>query len=138
MNNNIEKVFIDSDVILDVLLDRKPFVFYSQHFLGLVESNVFEGFTSSLILANCHYIVSNRVNKQAADKSIQNLRAILTVLTFSDKEISESLSSGFRDFEDGIQYYIALNNGIGTIVTRNISDYPVGKIKIIQPAEIIE
>ena len=138
MKDNIENVFVDSDVILDVILDRKPFVYYSQHFLGLIESNAFKGYTSSLILANCHYIVSNKKNKATADKSIQHLRSILNILPFTDKEISESLSSGFKDFEDGIQYYIALNNSIDMIVTRNSADYHVGTIKIVTPAGIIE
>ena len=137
MNMNREKIFIDSDIILDVLLYRQPFVNCSRHFLALVESNVYSGFTSTLIMANCHYIVSNQKDKNTADECIQYLASILSVLPFTDKELSESLSSGFRDFEDGMQYYIALNNGIQKIVTRNISDYPKGRLDICTPVELI-
>ncbi|MBI9105260.1 MAG: PIN domain-containing protein [Spirochaetales bacterium] len=135
---NKGKVFIDSDVILDVLMNREPHVHFSQQFVALVEANVFEGFTSALILANCHYIISNQMNKTVADVCIQQLRSFLKVLPFTDKEIGESLSSGFKDFEAGVQYYIAVNNRINTILTRNTADYRMAAgVKIISPKEFI-
>ncbi len=118
-----KKIFIDTDVILDLVFERKPFFYDSQKILSLVEKNYFTGFTSSLILANCYYIINSNKNKDAAQKTIAKLRSILTVLPFTDKEIGESLNSNIKDFEDGIQYFIAVNNGINTIITRNIQDY---------------
>lgn len=131
------EVFIDSDVILDVLLKREPYFAASQTVLGLAESNKLRGYTSTLIVANCFYIIDNQKNQTIARKSIAKLRSILHVLPFSDKEIGESLNSTFNDFEDGIQYYIALNNNIQTIITRNTSDYKdVGSI-VMSPTEYL-
>jgi predicted nucleic acid-binding protein len=132
------KIFINSDVILDVLLEREPFVYFSQHLLALVETHLFEGYTSALILANCHYIVSSKKNKSVADICLQYLRSFLKVLPFTDRELAESLSSGFKDFEDGVQYYIALNNGISAVVTRNAVDYSrASGVNVISPKELI-
>ncbi len=118
-----EKIYIDTDVLLDVVFERKPFFYDSQKILALIEKNYFIGFTSSLILANCYHIICSNKNENIAVKAISKLRSILTILPFTDKEIGESLNSKIKDFEDGIQYYITINNGLDTIITRNISDY---------------
>jgi len=132
-----EKIFIDTDVILDVAFERKPFFYHSQKILSLVEKNYFTGFTSSLILANCYYIISNNKNRNIAQKTISKLRSILTILPFTDKEIGESLNSNISDFEDGVQYFIAVNNGLDTIITRNIRDYKKVNINVFLPNDFL-
>jgi len=117
------KIFVDSDILLDVLLERYPHFESSQKIVALVEKCVLQGYTSSLILANCFYIIENNFSTAKAVGAIQKIRSLFEVLPFSDKEIGESLSSNFTDFEDGIQYFIASNNNINTIITRNIKDY---------------
>ncbi len=133
-----KKIFIDTDVILDLVFERKPFFYDSQKILTLVEKNYFTGFTSSLILANCYYIINSNKNKYIAQKTIAKLRSILTVLPFTDKEIGESLNSNIKDFEDGIQYFIAVNNGINTIITRNIQDYKKVDINVFMPNDFLK
>ena len=132
------KIFIDTDVILDIAFERKPFFYDSQKILSLVEKNYFIGFTSSLILANCYYIISSNKSKNIAQKTISKLRSILTVLPFTDKEIGESLNSNMKDFEDGIQYFIAVNNGLDTIITRNIQDYKNVDINVFMPNDFLK
>ena len=132
-----EKIYIDTDVILDVVFERKPFFYDSQKILSLIEKNYFIGFTSSLILANCYYIISSNKNENIAAKTISKLRSILTILPFTDKEIGESLNSNIKDFEDGIQYFITINNGVDTIITRNISDYKNIDINVFMPNDFL-
>ncbi len=132
-----EKIFIDADVILDVVFERKPFFYHSQKILSLVEKNLFEGFTSSLILANCYYIVQHTKNKDVALKTISKLRSILTILPLTDKEIGESINSNMNDFEDGVQYFIAVNNGVDIIITRNIQDYKNVNIRVFLPNDFL-
>ncbi|MHB1377115.1 MAG: PIN domain-containing protein [Candidatus Humimicrobiaceae bacterium] len=133
----IEKLFIDTDIILDIVLKREPFFPDSQRLLSLIESNYFSGFTSSLILANCYYIISSNKDKKTALKTISKLRSILNVLPFTDKEIGESLSSDIDDFEDGVQYFIALNNSMNSLITRNISDYKGLDINVLTPKDFL-
>lgn len=132
-----EKLFIDTDIILDVILKREPPFYDSQKILSLIEKNYFLGFTSSLIIANCYYIICCNTDKKTALKTISKLRSILSVLSFTDKEIGESLNSSINDFEDGVQYFIALNNGINTIITRNISDYKYLSINVLTPKDFL-
>lgn len=132
------KIFLDSDVLLDILLKREPHFDHSQKLLALIENSRIEGHTSSLILANCYYIVENNKDKSTAEKAIRKLRSILIILPFTDKEIGESLSSNFKDFEDGVQYFITINNGIDTIITRNVDDYKLANIKVLSPIEFLK
>ena len=133
----IEKLFIDTDIILDIVLKREPFFPDSQRLLSLIESNYFSGFTSTLILVNCYYIISSNKDKKTALKTISKLRSILDVLPFTDKEIGESLNSNINDFEDGVQYFIALNNSINNLITRNISDYKGLDINVLTPKDFL-
>ena len=132
-----EQIFLDTDVILDLVFERKPFFYDSQKLFSLIEKNYFNGFTSTLIVANCYYIISSNKDKIIAAKTISKLRSILTVLPFTDKEIGESLNSGFKDFEDGVQYFITVNNKLDIIITRNISDYKNVDINVFMPNDFL-
>lgn len=133
----IEKLFIDTDIILDIVLKRDPFFSDSQKVLSLVERNYFSGFTSSLVIANCYHIINSNTDEKTAIKTISKLRSILNVLPFTDKETGESLNSALKDFEDGIQYFVALNNGINNLITRNISDYKDLDINVLTPTDFL-
>ncbi len=132
-----EEVFIDTDVILDLVFERDPFFVDAQKIMALIERNEIVGYTSSLILANCYYIISSNRNRNVAAKTLSKLRSILQILPFTDKEIGESLNSNMKDFEDGVQYFIAINHGLRTIITRNISDYKGVDINIFLPNEYL-
>lgn len=131
------EIFLDTDVILDLVFEREPFAADALKIFNLIEKNQLQGFTSSLILANCHYIVSNNMNRSVAAKTIAKLRALLTVLPFTDKEIGEALNSNMKDFEDGVQYFIAVNNGLETIITRNVADYKNVAVNVFLPADYL-
>jgi predicted nucleic acid-binding protein len=131
------KLFIDTDVILDVLLERQEFLPHSREILARAERNRIRGYTSTLILANCYYILSSGGQGRMAAAAISRLRSILEVLPFTDREIGESLNSSFRDFEDGVQFFIALNNGLDMIITRNTSDFRDSSIAVLSPAEFL-
>jgi predicted nucleic acid-binding protein len=132
-----KKIFLDTDVILDIAFKRQPHFIYSQEVLSLIEKNVFSGFTSSLVIANCYYIISSNKDDKTALKTISKLRSILTILPFTDKEVGESISSDIKDFEDGIQYFICVNNKISNLITRNITDYRDVDMNILTPKDFL-
>jgi predicted nucleic acid-binding protein len=131
------KLFLDTDVILDVVFKREPHFTDSQKVMSLVEKDLLYGYTSSLIIANCYYIISSNKDDSTALKTILKLRSIMKILPFTDKEIGESLSSDIKDFEDGIQYFICINNNIGYMVTRNIADYRDVDINVLTPKDFL-
>ena len=91
-----------------------------------------------MVLANIYYVINKIASHQKAIDAIRKIRAIVTVLSFTDKEIGESINAEFRDFEDGVQYFIALNSKIEYIVTRNVRDFKKGSLNILTPAEYLK
>lgn len=131
------RVFLDTDVILDCVLDRPGFGEEATAILNLCEAGGVEGLTSTLILANCHYVFSKQETAAKSRDVISRLRALLTVCPVGDRELSEALVSKFRDLEDGIQYFTALNNAADVIVTRNIRDFKYSSLPILLPREFL-
>ena len=133
-----DKIFIDTDIFLDTLLARKPYYAFSNQILSLCEYNEVKGFTSCLVIANIYYILNKLTNRKKAIHAVSTIRAIIRVLPCTDKEIGESINSEFKDFEDGLQYFIAINNDINCIITRNIKDFKKSSISIVSAEQYLE
>lgn len=133
----MEKVFVDSDIILDLLMKREPYYAASVKLFGLIENKKIEGYVSSLIFSNLFYIIKKLENKEKAINSLKKLKILLNILPIDNKIIELGLTSNFKDFEDSLQYYAAIENGIKTLITRNINDYKSAKINIYTADEYI-
>ncbi len=133
----MKKIFIDTDVFLDTILNRKPHCEFSNKLINLCEKNEIGGYTSSLVIANIYYIINKIASRQKAIHAISKIRSLAAVLSFTDKEIGESINAEFGDFEDGAQYFIAVNNKIDCIITRNTKDFQKANISILTPREFL-
>ncbi|KAF1028402.1 MAG: hypothetical protein GAK29_00037 [Acinetobacter bereziniae] len=133
-----ERIFIDSDVILDVALARQPFVEASQIVLALCEKGQFTGCISSNSIANIYYILRKLGGDEKARLFIQQLLKFLVIIPVDHVGISQALVSKFSDFEDAIQYFSALSFGCHKIVTRNIKDYKFAEISVVSPSFFVE
>ena len=130
-----EKVFIDSDVILDVALARNPFFPASKMILAMAENNFIIGSISSNCIANIYYILRKLGGDIKAREFISNIVKYISVITINHQSVLKALKSKFSDFEDALQYYSALENQCEYIITRNIEDYKNSKINILLPEE---
>ena len=130
------KAYIDSDVILDVLLGREEFMSSSSQIINNCEIREMDGHTTVLALANIFYIL-NRYSSSNAKKAIQTLREILGILPVTDRELGKALSSDFRDVEDGIQYFTAEYHGCEIIITRNKKDFSYSRLRVLTPNEYL-
>lgn len=133
-----KKIFIDTDIFLDTTLQREPYSRFADKLIGLCERNEIIGYTSSLVIANIYYIINRFSTHKKAVDAVRKIRSIITVLPFTDKEIGESLNSVFKDFEDGAQYFIAVNHNISCLVTRNTKDFKKADITILSPEEYLQ
>ena len=118
----MDKIFVDSDIILDVIQERE---FYKEavELFTLIEENKVKGFVSPLIFANLYYILRKYEDNEFARKVLIRLKALFNIVTINEKTIELALSSEFKDFEDAIQYYSALESDINYLITRNKKDY---------------
>lgn len=131
-------LFVDSDVILDVLEKREPFYDYSAQILTLGDEKKVQLFTTSLVIANIYYIMRKHLGIQKAKENLRKLRIIVNVMSVNEKEVDLALNSELSDFEDALQYFTALNNKIDFIITRNTKDYKNPKLIVQTPQEYIE
>lgn len=133
----MHKIFLDSDVLIDVFARRDPFYEPAARVLTLIDQNRIEGFTSPLVFANIHYILSKLANKDIALNSLRKLKSMIRIIPMDDQIIDLALDSNFTDFEDAIQYHTAKSESIGFIITRNKKDFKNSNIAVCTPEEYL-
>lgn len=136
--NMSKLIFVDSDVILDVLEKREPFYSYSAQILTLGDEKKIKLVTTSLVFLNVYYLLRKHLGIDKAKESLRKLRVIVDVISVNAKEVDLALNSEMSDFEDALQYFTALNSKIGFIITRNVRDYKNPKLIVQTPQEYIE
>ena len=129
----MNKVFVDSDVILDLLAHRVPHFHISALLFTFADMNKIELYTSPTVFCNVFYILRKELGIEKAKESLRKLRLIVKVIDSSEKTIDSALNSVFSDFEDAIQYYTAQNHKLTTIVTRNVKDYKNSNLSVETP-----
>lgn len=128
------KVFVDTDIVLDVLTRREPFYAPAARVFSLAAEKRIELFISPVLIANLFYILRRRIGNEDAINAIRKLRILSKVAPVDEEIVDLVLSSGFKDMEDGFQYYSALKMGIPVLLTRNEKDF-VGKELAIMNCE---
>jgi len=128
------KLFIDSDIILDVLAERDKFYEPAAEIFDLGYEKKVDLYTTAVVLANVFYIVRKKHGTEKSIGQLIKLRLIMKVLPVNEKTVDAVLTSKIKDFEDGLQYFSAKENGIQIIITRNVKDYKEKDV-FIQTAE---
>ncbi len=131
------RVFVDSDVILDFMLDRPPFAEPAQLLFSMAENGKIKLFTSATVFSNCYYLLS-RVGSHG--KVIEKLTTLSTLFDFTLLErqvVIDALQSSFRDFEDALQNFSAAMSEIQILITRNIRDYKWSSLSVMTPEQFL-
>ena len=134
----MEKVFVDTDIILDLLAKREPFYIHAAMLFSAADRNEIKICVSSLSFANLNYILSKELSVTEAKKKLFKFKTLVTVLAVTDKVIELALSSDFKDFEDGIQYFTAIEEGIQTLLTRNLKDFKSAEISVMTAEQFLK
>lgn len=135
----MDKVLIDTDVILDFFFDRKPFSEYSSQVIGLCESDKIKGFVTPVIYSNVYYLLRRTARHDKVIEKLKQLLMITDVLLMDKEVVLNALNSGFKDFEDSLQNFAAMKNGeIDVILTRNLKDYSKSEIGVLTPESYIK
>ena len=134
----MEKVFVDTDIILDVLSKREPFYEFAAHLFSKADKREIEIGVSSFSFSNLNYLLSKKFGVAETRKILLRFKALVKVMTVDDKIIELALGSDFKDFEDAIQYYCAIENGFKTLLTRNLKDYKKANIPIMTAESFVK
>jgi predicted nucleic acid-binding protein len=132
-----EIVFVDRDIIYDVLSHRQPFYQSAARLFTLADENKVKIMVSALSIANIHYLLSKQLSSELAKQILRKFKILVGIVQIDDKIIDLVLNSDFNDFEDAIQYYCALENDCNILLTRNLKDYKKAEITVMTAQDFI-
>ena len=132
------KVFYDSNVVLDLLLNRTEFLADSMAALKFSELGIVKGYISVVSITDIFYLV--RKNLKDYNQAIAKMQILFNIVNIgkADKKTAyRALNSGWNDFEDAVQYSVAKKLKAKYIITRNKKDFANSEIPVVSPAEFI-
>lgn len=132
----MKKVFLDTNIIVDLIADRKPFSKYAIEMFQLAEENKLQLFTSSHSIATTHYLLKKYLDEKSLREVLYNLLDFLIVIPVDIDIIKKGLRSNHKDFEDSIQIFCASSiEKINYIITRDGKDFKGSEIPVLSPDE---
>ncbi len=130
----MDKVLIDTDVILDFFFNRDPFAVFAAEIFNLCEEKKIKGYTTPIIICNVYYLLRKSAQHEIIIEKIKQLLNLIEVIKIDKEVIYGALNSGFKDFEDALQNFAAIEYGeIEIILTRNIKDFKKSKLAVLTP-----
>lgn len=133
----MERIFVDTNIVLDLLQKRDEFYSDAQDLFTMADKKEIKLYISALTIANTHYLLSKFYNLNEVRKILLKFKVLVEVLAVNDKIIDLSLASDFNDFEDGIQYYTAIENNMDLILTRNKKDFKNSNLPVLTAREYL-
>ena len=129
----MKKVFVDTDVVLDLLLERAPFFLHSAELFSLAHRRVVAIHLSAVTFSTLYYFLRKYKGAAHARLKLTGLRSIVTVLPTDAMIVDQAIASRFADLEDAIQYYTALGADMDVLVTRNTGDFKQAELPVNTP-----
>ena len=133
----MENVFADTNIVIDLLQKRDEFYKEAQELFTLADRKKVKLYISALTFANTYYILSRFYSSDEAKKILSKFKVLVEVLPTTDKIIELALASDFKDFEDAIQFYTALESSLEAIITRNKKDFKNNLIPVFIAKEYL-
>jgi len=134
----MKKILLDTDVILDFLLDRKPFSDDTLQVLLKCEKKELQAIVTPVIVANTYYLLRQKASHVYVIEQLKRLLTIISVLSMDQRQVLSALDSKFTDFEDALQYFSALQHiKIEAILTRNTKDFKLSELPVFTPKEFL-
>ena len=133
----MKKVFLDTNILVDLIADRKPFSKYSIEIFKKAEEKKIKLFTSSHSIATTHYLLKKYLEEKILRDVLYNLLDYVTIIAVDTDVLKKGLRSKHKDFEDSIQILCASTiEKIDCIVTRNTKDFRDSEILVLTPDEL--
>ena len=130
-------VIIDTNVVLDVLLDREPFTKAAVDVFCLVEESRVEAFLCATTITTIEYLLNRSLPASKARDALRRLISLFEIAAVNRPVIERALTSKINDFEDAVLDEAGSMAGAGSIVTRNIKDFTGSTLKVFEPREFL-
>lgn len=134
----MSRLLIDTNTVIDLLSKRENFYDEAADLFSRADRKELNLVISSLTFANTNYILTKLKSAKEAREILRKFKVLVEVLSLDDKITELALSDDdLPDFEDGLQYYSAIENQIDIIITRNKKDFKNSKIPVLSAKEYL-
>jgi predicted nucleic acid-binding protein len=130
------KILFDTNIILDVLLNRKPFEETAIRLFSAVENNIMQGYLCSTTITTLDYLLSKSIGRDNAKHAIVSLLDLFNITEVNYRTLKAAVDSDFSDFEDAVLYFSGYDAGVDGIVTRNTNDFTAAQLPIYKPDDL--
>ena len=131
------RVLFDTNVVLDLLLDREPFSETAASLFARVESGALLGLLGATTVTTIHYLATQAVGGRRSRRYIERLLDLFDIAPVDESVLRSALSSGIPDYEDAVLHSAARSAHADCIVTRNIKDFRRATLTVYTPEEML-
>ena len=132
------KVFVDTNLFIDILLDRKPFSKESAMVYKLCENAMLDGYVAPITINNIYYICRKAKHIEIIKEYLAEISVYFTVANMNSERIKKANSLKISDYEDALQYAMAMQNSCEYLITRNVKDFKnVSTVKVLTPGDFL-
>jgi predicted nucleic acid-binding protein len=132
------KVLFDTNVVLDVLLNREPYAEVAIALFSAVEAQKIQGFLCATTITTVDYLATKVIGRVSAKVAVAGLLELFAIAEVNQATLQAALSSDFADFEDAVLYYAGSYAGVDGFVTRNGKDFKLAAHPIYTPPELLK
>lgn len=133
------KLFLDANILVSVLNKEYPLFTYSSRIVSLAGNSKFQLYTSPICLAIAFYFAEKKSGTQEAKRKLEILCDKLNIAAADKSVVRKSIQNkSIRDFEDGLEYYSAMEAKCSCIVTEDIEDFFFSKIEVLNSKSFLE
>ncbi len=127
----MQKIFLDTNIILDFLGEREGFYEASAKIMTLADKKKIQVYTSPSSVSNVFYVLTRYENSKIALEKIRKFKLLCSMSVMDDEVVEKAINSDFKDFEDAMQYFSALASNCNIIITRNEKDFKNAMIPVM-------
>jgi predicted nucleic acid-binding protein len=135
----MKSIFLDTNIVLDLLANREPFYFDAARLFSMADKKEIRLSVSALTFANTNYILLQSKKSEEAKQILRKLKLIVNILPLDEKILELALNdTDFKDFEDALQYFTAIENGSDALITRNLKDFRKANIPVMTADQYLQ
>jgi len=134
----MQQVILDTNIVLDVFLIRKPFYNDAFKLFSIIKCNRINAFVTATSITDIYYVLRKSFGRKDTISYLKSLLDIVGIIDTNSNIILDALDSDWEDFEDAVQGYSALHNNIDYIITRNLQDFQhLESVKMVSAEEFV-
>jgi predicted nucleic acid-binding protein len=134
----MKKLFVDTNIILDLLGERLPFYESAARLATLADKKKLIMVVSPISFATISYVLSKFEAAETVKEKLRKFKIISEISRVNEATIEKALNSKFGDFEDALQYFSAIESDCNILITRNAKDFKLSAIPVMSAEEYLK